>query len=393
MFKPRWKKEAELLLKGSQKFIHYKRDLLEPEKIDEIQARREELKAAIKGNDEAAAKLAQKNVRNTCEKSLARHTSPGWLAENLEVFWVALVVALGVRAYFIQPFRIPTGSMQPSLNGIILSQTEDPENWKKPWFGKRAFDFIWSGKRYLDERAEKDLTVVDIKDASFPLLSRSKIMFDDGSSLTVSAPPGEVARAIQHKLYRLNANGEPDPRFRKRGPHFRRGEPIFVGERVTGDLVFVNKLAYHFFRPKRGESFVFTTIGIDTRQTGSLKDQAGGTHFIKRLAGLPGDTLMIKEPHLIVNGQKAEEKTIQRVASMQDDYPGYRNMFLFRNPDIAVSLREMEDPNYNEYFALGDNSPNSSDSRFWGPVHQYNLVGPGFFSLWPFGSGHWGFIE
>ena len=50
-------------------------------------------------------------------------------------------------------------------------------------------------------------------------------------------------------------------------------------------------------------------------------------------------------------------------------------------------------PALREYVAFGDNTGNSLDSRYWGEVHGFNLVGPAWISLWPFGSGHWGFID
>ncbi len=400
MFKPRWKKEAQLLLKGAKKFLHYKRDLLAQDRIDEIESRRADLKAAIKAKDLDAVKEASKQVRNTCEKSLAHYRQPDWLQENIEVFWVAIVVALGIRAYFLQPFRIPTGSMQPSLNGIVATSMHEDEGWEKPWIGKRALDFVLSGRSYENELAKKDLNIRDIKDASFFLFSRTKIFFDDGSDVVIGSPLNEavsiktIARALERSRKGIT-------------PHFKEGDPIFQGYLTSGDLVLVDKVSYHFRQPKRGESFVFDTRDIKTGGPASLSSQDGGTHYIKRLVGVPGDEIQIKQPELWVNGSIAQEETIQRVMAMKPDskgthYTGYTNPTgspkqpsEFRSAKFSVRLEDNPEKgnNYREFFALGDNSPSSLDSRYWGSVKQYNLVGPAFLSLWPFTSGHWGFIK
>lgn len=399
MFKPRWKKEAHLLLKGSKKFLHYKRDLLKPDRIDEIEARRADLKAAIKAKDREAVNETSKQLRNTCEKSLAHYRQPDWLQENIEVFWVAIVVALGIRAYFLQPFRIPTGSMQPSLNGIVATSMHDEEGWEKPWFGKRVVDFVISGRSYDNIVAEKDLTIRGFEDATFFLFSRTRIHFTDGSSVVIGCPKGEVQSIETINQNFAKVNGRT---ILKEGPHFEKGDPIFQGYLTSGDLVLVDKVSYHFRQPERGESFVFDTRDIQTGDGGSMGSQAGGTHYIKRLAAVPGDEIQIKEPELWINGSIAQEETLKRVMSREPDskgyqYTGYTNPggSDFSNPSHSVVLED--DPkkgnNYREFFALGDNSTSSLDSRYWGSVKQYNLVGPALFSLWPFTSGHWGFIE
>ena len=393
-----------MLLKAAKKFLHYKRDLLAEDRISEIESRRTDLKEAIKSKDLAAVKETSKQLRNTCEKSLAHYRQPDWLAENIEVFWVAIVVALGIRAFFLQPFRIPTGSMQPSLNGIVATEKHEEAGWEKPWLGKQAVDFLISGRSYHNIVAEKDLTVRSIADSSFFLFSSTKITFDDGSSVKIGCPQNEALGIGSIK--QIFVNDDPRTGQLRRGPHFKKGDPIFQGYLTSGDLVLVDKLSYHFRSPKRGESFVFDTRGIDTSGSGKdMSSQASGTHYIKRLVGVPGDTLRIEAPNLYVNGELAKEETILRVAARGKDskgelYPGYSNpqgsnpSSKFKSSKYTLTLNDPEGKtNYREFFALGDNSPNSLDSRYWGTVKQHNLVGPAFISLWPFTSGHWGLIK
>jgi signal peptidase I len=150
----------------------------------------------------------------------------------------------------------------------------------------------------------------------------------------------------------------------------------------TGDHVIVNKFAYNFRRPSRGEVFVFTTSHIAGI---GVPEEQGSQHYIKRLVGVPGDTLEVKGTKLWVNGKEADEFGIQRVGGAQAPYKGYTS---YGYLDEARQFKL--DPE--KFWAMGDNSGNSSDSRYWGTVPQRNLVGPGLFCYWPFTS-HWGVIR
>jgi signal peptidase I len=153
MFTPKWKKEAMHLAKGARKFVHYKRDIMAAERVAEIEARRVDLLAAIKSGDRAKVDEASKQVRATCENSLPYEKPVGWLEENVEVMFVAIVIALGLRAYYLQPFRIPTGSMQPTLNGI-MGKVKPKSEW--PSFPERMMEKLLKGRSYVSIKTDED---------------------------------------------------------------------------------------------------------------------------------------------------------------------------------------------------------------------------------------------
>lgn len=391
--KPKWKRQAQDLLKGSKKFVHYKRDQLKEDRVAEIESRRQDLAEAIKGGNQEAVAEASKQLQATCEKALPRAVPQTWWEENLEVLFVAMVIALGLRTYVVQPFRIPTGSMQPTLNGIVIRN----DGSEKPWLGGMAWDFLIHGRTYHEIIADRDKNVVDLRDRTRFLFTRTEVLFDDGSSVMIPAAEGETSQWL-----------------RSVGSRFKKGDAILKGSITSGDLVLVDRISYHFRKPKRGEVFVFDTRGIATNGDVSarMRGQTGGSHYIKRLCGVPGDGLSIEEPNLLNHGRIVQEPGIQRVAMREgiyaSDYDGsprrgyhlvgpeqkarYREATL-TEPGEVFELKIDKRPGMNQYAALGDNTDNSLDSRYWGPVHEFNLVGPGWFSLWPFGSGHWGRID
>jgi signal peptidase I len=405
MFTPKWKEEAKHLVKGARKFVHYKRDLLPTDRIAEIESRRDDLLAAIRSGDRAKVDEASKQVRAVCENALPREKPVGWLEENVEVMFVAIVIALGLRAYYLQPFRIPTGSMQPTLNGIIGTPLPE-KDW--PSFPQRMIEKVLRGRSYVKVVNDQDRHLritpqgrIDIRDTQMlHFFSRAEIHFADSKPLRLPAPANPCTRiGLSEAIQTASRNGGLLP----------KGTVVCEGTIDSGDLVLVDKFSYHFRKPKRGEVFVFDTIGIRGIHERS-GDQAAGSHYIKRLCGVPGDTLAVRPPNLLVDGKIAQEPGIQRVIRGEGAYSinsgGYQladpreasqggkliHQYLARPAD-TLSLAAKARPGMREYAALGDNTGNSLDSRYWGPVKEFNLVGPALFSLWPVTTGHWGFIR
>ncbi|MET0252856.1 MAG: signal peptidase I [Terrimicrobiaceae bacterium] len=112
-------------------------------------------------------------------------------------------------------------------------------------------------------------------------------------------------------------------------------------------------------------------------------------HYIKRLAGLPGDVLRINAPYLFVNGREGSEWVFERVMSGRNGYRGSSNMQQF--PYLSTPEETFKVPEQS-YFALGDNSYFSKDSRDFGAVPELNVTGKGLFVYWPF-SKRWGLIH
>lgn len=393
-FTPKWRRKGHTALKAVRRYINYNRDLLPADRLTEFEESRNLLQTALRCGDRAQAETVSARLESTLESIPG--AIPSGLAENVEVLFVILAIFLGLRCYIVQPFRIPTGSMQPSLNGIrALPQHGDPS------LMTRIGDMIIHGGSYVHEVADKEKKIVRfVPGTKYLLLTVTTVQFDDGSSLEIPAAEAETIRYFRKQ----------EPRFEnERNSELKTylpGDTIVNARFDAGDLILVNKMAYHFRKPERGEVFVFDTRGIEGIAGKSTNTgQEGGTHYVKRLCGVPGDSLSIQDSKLIVNGEPAREWTIQRVASGQAPYQpcGYvalpapanlldQRAYITEGATVHLS-KDKDRPYLREYVALGDNSTreNSFDSRYWGPVRQYNIVGPASFSLWPF-TWHWGLI-
>ena len=144
----------------------------------------------------------------------------------------------------------------------------------------------------------------------------------------------------------------------------------FVGQRTRvsghsmeatlhdGDNLIVDKLSYHFREPKRFEIIVFPYRHKEN------------TYYIKRIIGLPGETVQVKDGYVYINGEKLDENY---------------GLEVMEDAGIAAEPIELGE---DEYFVLGDNRNHSSDSRdpSVGILHRDELIGRAWVRIWPLDS-------
>lgn len=384
----RGRKEGRSLVRGVRKFLRYNDDLIDEERKAEIRARSEAFGAALEepGKIRGELEVEAAELTELCRKSVKEHKSSS-LRENIEVIFVAVVIAMGIRAYFIQQFKIPTGSMQPTLNGIIAYPTQEmnanaerhaPDDYERPGFFKRIVDGIWYGRSHVQWVVEEDDAIVLDREhfyerTYFLLFPYTHLKTKKGHTFSAPGTDSRVATLLNTKLL-SGRSYQPEIAV-------KAGDVLAKGYVDTGDQLVVNKWIYHWKKPKRGEVFVFDTQNIDYIQRGLKDPREGSQHYIKRLAGTPGDSLEIEAPRLKINGEVATEPGFVRVMEREGYYTGYT-----AQGQLQKQLGERE------YWALGDNSASSSDSRMWGIVPQENIVGRAAFVYFPFGH-HFGFVD
>ena len=136
--------------------------------------------------------------------------------------------------------------------------------------------------------------------------------------------------------------------------------------------VLVNKLSYRFGKIGRGDVVVFDRV---TSNGQSVQHD----DLIKRVIGLPGETVTIKSCVVYINGKRLEEKYLPARDTSQSDL-----VARCRQPEMAAVAVPK-----GQLFVLGDNRPQSMDSRVFGPVDRKSIVGRAFVVIWPISRWRW----
>jgi len=169
------------------------------------------------------------------------------------------------------------------------------------------------------------------------------------------------------------------------GQSFNAGEDVIFMRVRSGDHLFVDRLAYNFRRPTRGEIIVFQTQGVHTDERFAQQDVPQDQFYIKRLVGLGTEKLKIGEDqHLNVNGRRLDSAT-PHFENLYDFKPGdYKVNHYFGHVPLGYFANGQEfavPPKH--YVVMGDNTRNSLDSRYWGSFPEENVIGRYWFVYWP----------
>lgn len=401
-------KQAKELLQAANKIYHYRRDLIPEARLVELEKAVLELRELM--DDHAASNEALDAATRRLDNLLRKvggkmHPKTFW-NDNLEVALVATIIVIGVRTFFFQPFVIPTNSMYPTysgMQGILYAAEEDAPN---P--AEKVLRFATLGARHKEVVAQNSgkirIPFVGIRRDTgepvflsepvqgrkffiLPAVRQQFTFFVDNTPHTLTVPAEFDMNAVLNRAFdvteaeEIRIPGESRFRLLEFKQPVQAGDDILRFDIAMGDALFVDRLSYHFKKPQVGDPFVFRTDTIP----GALENDVP-KYYIKRLAGTGGETLEIRDNSLLVDGQpRAEADAFLRNAARESDYAGYRNVGRLAEGE-TMTIPE------NAFVALGDNSANSRDSRYWGFVPEKAVVGKAFFIYYPF-TKRWGVAE
>ncbi len=402
--------EARSMSAMAQKIINYRKDLLSEEAIAQLGTHRDRLAELSHKKSEATGEqldAAIDEADKTFKKFGGDIYPVTFWNENIEMLLVAAIVAIAIRTFFFQPFKIPTNSMWPTYAGMKPTVYSVANGESRPMLPVRLINKVTSwatnyrahapvdGTIFFDAVIGEDergvrsaklppkpakgsmfgLGVIQSPKAAYPLIIGSagsgvevdikvpaefqieevilKSYFPEFDSLYKAietyAQQGKVER-LGGNLYRIMTNVTVE-----------RGDTVIDFDIKTGDMLFVDRFSYHFFPPEIGDPIVFRTDEIPglrtTVQGGFIPDES---YYIKRLVGIPGDTLRIDDHVLKRNGEPITgSDAFDRNHQLDGEYEGYAGIQAL-GEGRTLTIAE------GHFFAMGDNSDESHDGRGWG---------------------------
>jgi len=255
----------------------------------------------------------------------SRHGVLFILREWFDVLIIAFILAMFLRVFIIELFRIPSGSMTPTLIGGHITR----------------MDFNRNG--------QEDLLFFPDDQKPYLFLNRDGHLSGTGP---VNVPRREVMR--------MREKGTIQARY---------------------DRILVNKLAYWFNPPQRGDIVIF-------KVPARIWDP-GKPIYIKRCVGLPGDRLTFEDGYIHLDGFRLTQPGFFANQQYRMSVEVHTKHF-FGNPEMdyeetnpyQLAIRGISVPE-DEVYVFGDNTHSSLDSRYWGGVELEDVKGRAFFRYWP----------
>jgi len=422
----RFLKIAKQVLEIAHKVKLYRGDVLRAEDLAEQDRLADQLVMLVKRSaqpaetEPAITALHEVLVRNGGKVYPVTGT-----ADFVEMIVMAAIVAGAIRSFLLQPFKIPTNSMWPTYNGMT-SVVRAPGT-EVPSLVTRTFEKIQWTWTYVERAPVEGEVKIPLDNAGFDgkdkhyrprgrnAVSNDYMLVVGNTPMVVDVPAdfgleGVLLRTYYPDYAKLALRRQDNERWDKllvlagrdnrieNGPNgpmlltgykVKAGQPVLNFDILTGDMLFVDRVSYNFVNPSRGDTFVFKTNNIP-----GLNDRNGNpsqNYYVKRLAGVPGERLFVDgDGRLYVNGKvvtSPEPMVLNSERATDRGYYGY--LADLGDYAYAIPLNKEYTVTDRHYYALGDNSANSFDSRGWGEVPEKDVVGKPLFILHPFTS-HWG---
>ncbi|HEX7577287.1 MAG TPA: signal peptidase I [Verrucomicrobiae bacterium] len=387
-------REACALRNHVRRLLNAQRDLMTPAASQLVQGALLELQSAIGGRVKKKELLKQMDaLEKVAGKWLRPYPHAAW-RENVEVLLVALAVAMAIRTFFLQPFKIPTGSMQPTLFGVTSQDLPGDKNFKMPAGWERVKEWF-AGVSYVHVVAQNDGELQAVEPQEQLSNGQLEVVEPPTRILIFNIKQTSSIGGVPHTIWFPPDLGEAPLEYRaglKAGRFYHKGEEVVNLQVRAGDHLFVDRLTYNFRKPERGEIVVFETRGIPEgrRVNPPYWNIPPDQFYIKRLVGLGGEKMKIGDDrHLVVDGKRLDASTPHfenvysfdpKEAPHESHYSGHvtsPQMPFFPNSSATYQIPD------GHIMVMGDNTLNSLDSRYWGDFSESCIIGKSFFVYWP----------